>query len=149
MSVYFKKREFMGHIFHDRKGANLVAPIFICLLFLVAFPATVLAHAKLMRSTPPTGKKVEPPEKVELWFNELLDGQFNSIEIFPATQTNSTHHLNLAIGKPEVDPKDKTHLTITVKPLEPGKYFVDWRVLSLDGHSAPGRFQFEVVPKAK
>jgi len=139
----------MGHIFHDRKSAGLIAPISICILFLVTFPATVLAHAKLMRSAPPVGKKVESPEKIELWFNELLDGQFNSIEVFSAAEASSTNHTNLAIGKPEVDPKDKTHLTVTVKPLEPGKYFVDWRVLSLDGHSAPGRFQFQVAPKTK
>lgn len=139
----------MGHIFHNRKGASLAASMSICVFLLIAFPATVLAHAKLMRSAPQSGKKVASPEKVELWFNELLDGQFNSIEIFSATEANSTSHTNLAIGKPEVDPKDKTHLSIAVKTLEPGKYFVDWRVLSLDGHSAPGRFQFQVVPKVK
>jgi methionine-rich copper-binding protein CopC len=46
-----------------------------------------------------------------------------------------------------VDPKDRTHLMVKVGALKPGDYVVDWRVLSRDGHSAPGRITFTVKGK--
>ena len=111
----------------------------------LAVPLTALAHAKLVRSTPAQGEVQQSPSQVELWFNELLDVQFNSIVVFPASELNAKSHANLAKGAPQVDPQDQTHLTVALKPLPPGSYMVEWRVLSRDGHSAPGRFQFKVL----
>lgn len=104
------------------------------------------AHAKIVRSEPKDGATVHgSPKKIELWFNELLDDQFNTIEIFSAKEVAQKNRKNLAREKPEVDPKDRTHLTFKAPPLEPGSYAVEYRVLSRDGHSAPGRFTFTVA----
>lgn len=100
----------------------------------------------MMHSSPAAGAVTSsPPAKIDLWFNELLDGKFNSIEVFPAAQLTANSRPSLTIGEPQVDPHDRTHLVVQVKPLATGSYYVQWRVLSLDGHSAPGRFEFTVV----
>lgn len=87
------------------------------------------------------------PVAIELWFNELLEGGFNTIEIFPAQELKEKKHTNLAKEKPAVDAKDNTHLVLRVPTLAPGEYVVEWRVLSRDGHSAPGRLTFRVGKK--
>lgn len=109
-------------------------------------PDQALAHARLVRSNPAKkAELVQAPGLIELWFNELLDEGFNSIEVFPVSELNAKKPGNLAKGKAQVDPKDRTRLTIEVGPLAPGEYVVQWRVLSRDGHSAPGRFTFRVL----
>ena len=48
------------------------------------------------------------------------------------------------IGKPRVDPADRTRLTTDLGPLAPGAYVVQWKVLSRDGHGARGRVLFRI-----
>lgn len=113
-------------------------------------PLVALAHARLERSTPKNKSKLtEAPKQIDLWFSELLDAKFNSIEVYSSAELKATTHTNLAVGDPAVDPADKTHLSIGLKTLAPGDYTVDWRVLSQDGHSAPGRFSFRVLAPKK
>ncbi len=120
---------------------------FAVALFLAATPAA-FAHARLLRSSPPAGAELaRPPERIELWFNELLDDGFNSITVFPAAELASQKRTNLANGKPVVDPRDRTHLTLTIESLAPGNYVIEWRVLSRDGHSAPGRSTFRILAR--
>jgi methionine-rich copper-binding protein CopC len=125
----------------------LVATHVLIALVLVA-PFSALAHARLERSTPTDKSKLtESPKQIDLWFSELLDAaKFDTVVIYSSAELKATTHTNLALGDPTVDPKDQTHLTVMVKPLPPGDYTVDWRVLSQDGHSAPGRFSFHVLP---
>src|SRR5262249_59043546 len=86
----------------------------------------------------------EPPERIELWFSELLENEFNSVEIVRTTELAARHRTNLAQGAPTVDRDDRTHLLVPVPRLAPGTYAVEWRVLSRDGHSATGRFTFQI-----
>jgi methionine-rich copper-binding protein CopC len=107
--------------------------------------SSALAHAQLIKSSPADKTELkQSPAHVELWFNELLDEGFNTIEIFPAEELSAKTHSNFAKGKPKVDPNDRTHLTIDVSILKPGKYVIQYRVLSRDGHTAPGRLTFQV-----
>ena len=130
-------------------GYRLVGLGFLLALAL-ALPQTALAHAKLTRSSPADKASLtNAPQQIELWFSELLDDKFNSIEVVASKDVNAKPRVNLAQGEPKVDPKDRTHLTIELKALEPGEYTVDWRVLSRDGHSAPGRFTFRVLAPVK
>jgi methionine-rich copper-binding protein CopC len=120
--------------------------LFIGILTLAA-PGTALAHARLVKSTPASGAELaQAPEKVELWFSELLDGNFDNIGVYAAADVSSSTRTNLVVDQAKVDDKDRTHLAIGLKPLPPGVYFVEWRVLSLDGHTATGRFKFKVQP---
>jgi methionine-rich copper-binding protein CopC len=120
--------------------------VFIGMLVLAA-PGEAQAHARLVKSSPTSGTDLaQSPGKIELWFNELLDGNFDSIAVFPAADVGSKTRVNLVSEDAKVDEKDRTHLTVVIKPLPPGEYAVEWRVLSLDGHTATGRFKFKVIP---
>jgi methionine-rich copper-binding protein CopC len=120
-----------------------------CALGLVAvllIPAAAHAHARLLRSQPAKEAQLAtPPARIDLWFNELLDRGFNGIEVFAAAELQSKERTNLTRGAAAVDPTDRTHLSVPLPALPPGEYVVEYRVLSRDGHSAPGRFTFRVV----
>lgn len=117
----------------------------VAVLFFLTGIFSSWAHAQLIKSNPRDKAELnESPSRVDLWFNELLDNNFNSIEIIPAGELSAPKHSNLAKGKPEVDPADRTHLTVTVTPLKPGRYVIQYRVLSRDGHTAPGRISFQL-----
>lgn len=104
------------------------------------------AHARLVKSEPAKGAELSTaPEQLDLWFNELLEDGFNTIEVFSSADLAKTKHTNLAEGKVTVDTKDRTHLTVKLGSLAPGEYVVEWRVLSRHGHSAPGRITFRIA----
>jgi copper resistance protein C len=129
-------------------SSHLRGKAFILLTLLSAFACAPdgLAHARMIRSIPQKNAELSGiPKQIELWFNELLDDGFNSVEVFTAAELTSEHHTNLASEKAVVDPKDRTHLTVKLGPLSPGEYVVQWRVLSRDGHTAPGRLTFSVT----
>ena len=108
-------------------------------------PRGAQAHARLIRSTPGNQARLAaPPERVELWFSELLEGGFNSVEVVRAAEITAKPRTNLARGAPTVDRDDRTHMMVPVQELGPGDYAVEWRVLSRDGHTATGRFTFRV-----
>lgn len=107
------------------------------------------AHAKLVRSEPKDAARLSvAPKKIEIWFNELLDDEFNSVQVFRAKELSQRDRVNLVKAKPHVDAQERTHLLVDLPPLEPDNYVVEYRVLSRDGHSAPGRFTFTVLTKS-
>ena len=123
--------------------------LWAALIILTLIPIQVQAHARLVRSNPSDQAVLtSTPKQIELWFNELLEEKFNSVELFTAESAQSKERVNQADGTPKIDRKDRTHMIVTLKPLSPGEYVVEWRVLSRDGHSAPGRIRFRVsAPK--
>lgn len=127
------------------RPASTTGTLLVVLLASVAFPSSVQAHARVVRSVPKHKETVAvAPTRVELWFNELLDHGFNGIEVFAASELSSKQRVNLVRGEAKVDPKDRTHLSIELQALPPGEYIIEWRVLSRDGHSAPGRQSFTI-----
>jgi methionine-rich copper-binding protein CopC len=50
------------------------------------------------------------------------------------------------VGTGHVDAADRKQLVVPVRPLPPGRYKVDWKVLSVDTHRTEGSFAFEVKP---
>ncbi|MCX8071555.1 MAG: copper resistance protein CopC [Candidatus Binatia bacterium] len=108
-------------------------------------PNVCWAHARLLRSEPVNREVLRSsPPMIRLWFNELLDRGFHSIEVFVASELKAKRRRNLASGSPEVNPDDRTELRVRIPELSPGEYVVEYRVLSRDGHSAPGRITFEI-----
>jgi len=127
-----------------RRGSHLLI-LAGGLTLLVLSPLPVHAHARLVRSSPASRAQVEePPERIELWFSELLENGFNSVEVVRTGELTVPHRMNLAQGASTVDPDDRTHLVVPVPRLASGSYAVEWRVLSRDGHSATGRFTFKI-----
>jgi methionine-rich copper-binding protein CopC len=135
---------------HGAKGraATLRAGILLTLLAAACFFAgapRAEAHARMVKSSPAKDAKLDAaPGRIDLWFNELLEDGFNTLEVYPASELGAAKHGNFADGKVTVDEKDRTHLSVKLKTLAPGEYVADWRVLSRDGHSAPGRITFTV-----
>jgi len=120
----------------------------ICAVALISLLAvqSAFAHAQLTMSTPENKASLkESPAQVDLWFNELLDEGFNSVEVYPATELNAKLHTNMVMNDPRVDEKSQNHIVARLKPLQPGDYIVDYRVLSRDGHTAPGRITFTIL----
>lgn len=118
---------------------------FLLVCWLLA--SSVWAHARLVRSEPRDQAVLErAPDTVHLWFNELLDRGFHQITIFPSAERTAKQRTNFTDGEPRLDPADRTHLSISVRPLPPGEYVIEYRVFSRDGHTAPGRILFRVKP---
>lgn len=127
-------------------AARNFAAIFITLLLLLFGVNPAFAHARLTKSIPADKAKLTAaPKEIQFWFNELLDEGFNHVEIYSATELNSKNHTNLIKGEPAVDPTSHNRLTVTLQTLKPGNYIVDYRVLSRDGHTAPGRITFQLL----
>jgi len=117
----------------------------LILLLTIAAAPEAWAHARLVRADPKPGAELSAaPKRIELWFNELLENGFNTVKVFPAADLIAEKKRDFAKDKPQIDPEDRTHVIVQLTPLPPGDYIVEWRVLSRDGHSAPGRSTFRV-----
>jgi len=119
-----------------------LVPIALSGLVLLAgflVPPKALAHAKLIRSRPNASEALaEAPASVELWFNERLEDEFNSIEVVDSAGQK------VEDGHARVNPQDRTNLVARLTRLTHGQYVVHWKILSVDGHTARGRFIFSV-----
>ena len=130
------------------RNNKIVLSVGVAILLLWLGTSSALAHAQLLKAVPADKAQLkQAPAKVELWFNELLEDGFNSIEVIRASDLSSKTPPNLAKGKPKLDPADGTHLELELPALEPGEYAIQYRVLSRDGHTAPGRVMFRVLEK--
>lgn len=78
------------------------------------------------------------PAKIQLWFNERLEARYSSLSV---TDANGQR---VDLNNPQVPSEDPKQLTIGIKPLQPGKYNVKFRVLSVDGHVVEQNFPFIV-----
>lgn len=111
-----------------------LAGIIPLLLLLATGEAT--AHATLDHAEPRVGNKVAVlPREVTLWFTQKLEQAFSSI-----TVTNAAGQ-RVDIGKARVS---GNQMSVALRPGSSGIYRVNWRVLSVDAHTAQGDFTFEV-----
>jgi copper resistance protein C len=99
------------------------------------------AHAFLDRSNPAVGSTLKTaPAEVRIWFTEALEPAFSRIAV-----TNEGGG-NVTAGRATIDPKDPKLLEVKLRPLPPGTYRVEWRVVSVDTHPTQGDFAFTVAP---
>ncbi|SRR5579871_326388 len=98
-----------------------------------------LAHAHLVRATPAEGGTVKSaPNEVTLKFNERLEPAFSSAVI----RNSAGKQVDKADA--HVDKSDRTIVRVSLPPLEPGVYTVEWRAMSSDTHKVNGNFTFRV-----
>jgi methionine-rich copper-binding protein CopC len=96
------------------------------------------AHAFLDHADPRVGATVSrSPAQVTVWFTERLEPAFSTLKVMDAAGN-------------VIDAKDRKvdagSMRVTIpKVLAPGKYRVEWRVLSVDTHVTQGQFTFEVA----
>jgi len=97
------------------------------------------AHAHLVRATPAEGATVKSaPNEVTLKFNEKLEPAFSSAVI----RDSAGKQVDKADA--QVDKADRTVVRVSVPPLNPGVYTVEWRAMSSDTHKINGNFTFRV-----
>jgi methionine-rich copper-binding protein CopC len=98
-----------------------------------------LAHAHLVRATPTVGGTVhEAPAEVLLRFNEKLESAFSSLVV----RDSAGKQVDKADA--QVDKSDRLLMRVSLPPLTPGIYKVEWRVMSADTHKVNGNFTFVV-----
>ena len=103
-------------------------------------PVGALAHAFLDHAVPPVGGAVPtPPKEIRLTFSEGVEPRFSGIEL---TTSDGRAIATAAIR----DPADDKQLVLAVPNLAPGRYRVNWHVVSVDTHRTEGEFTFTVGP---
>jgi methionine-rich copper-binding protein CopC len=117
------------------KTARYLATISLALV--VSAPAA-RAHAFLDHASPLVGSTVSAPHEVRMWFTQALEPQFSAARVRSSA--------GAVVGTGHVDAADRKQLVVPVRPLPPGRYKVDWKVLSVDTHRTEGSFGFEVRP---
>lgn len=106
-------------------------------VIMMMFASAVLAHCFPDRSTPAAASVLSaPPSQVVVHF----DNQFK-----PATTTvrvlDENGDVVSGAGMPSSDDRS---LTVPLKALSPGQYFVKWRATSQDGDHTMGAYSFTV-----
>src|SRR5262249_7780616 len=92
-------------------------------------PTSVLAHAVLVKSVPAQRSTLaEPPPRVDLWSKERLEPAYSHASVTAAGGTQVDLRDTL------VSKEDARRLSLSLPPLQPGRYSVKFRVLSVDGH---------------
>lgn len=120
------------------KRHPLLPPAFVALC---VASSLARAHAFLDHAAPAVGSTVRaPPAQVKLWFTQALEPAFSTVRVVD----KANQRVDRADAK--VDPANATVLQISLPPLEPGRYRVVWRVLSVDTHVTEGDFTFDVAP---
>jgi|SRR5690348_15789502 methionine-rich copper-binding protein CopC len=119
---------------------NALIRIFVGVAIACSSPLAA-AHAFLDHAAPKVGSEVHaPPAEVTLWFTQELEPAFSTVRVTDGDGRQVDR------GDKRVDGSDRSVLRVSVPPLPPGKYRVQWRVLSVDTHVSEGDFTFTVTP---
>lgn len=126
-------------------------PALLALLLLTSalWVGAAAAHGVvLVRSEPAADSTVDsPPEQVRAWFNEELDVNGSTLQVFDAEGQQVDN------GDGGVDLYDPEHasMVVTLPPqLTNGHYIVRWyAVVAEDGDTAAGEFSFSIALPAQ
>jgi copper resistance protein C len=114
------------------------------LLHLVATVAVITAadaHAFLNQAVPQVGGAVPvSPKEIRLTFSEGVEPRFSGIEL--ATSDGRP----IVTGPAAAAPGDEKQFVLAVPLLAPGRYRVNWHVVSVDTHRTEGEYTFTVWP---
>ncbi len=122
--------------------ARGLAALGAVLLAFVVGAGPAAAHSVLLDTSPARGGTVATaPTAISLTFNEMPQGEFSTIHVTgPDGQRRDNGHVKV------VD-------DVVTEPLAgsrpAGRYVVDWRVVSADGHPVSGEFTFTAKTAAE
>ena len=124
-----------------RRSAALLQGLLAFWLLLWCGPA--LAHARLSETYPANGDDLtEPPEQVQLQFNEPVEAEFDPIKVYG----QEGDRVDEEDARVSVD--NRRLLVADLGELSEGSYTVEWRVTSADGHPIDGGYEFAVDASA-
>lgn len=97
-------------------------------------------HLALVKSEPANAARlVKAPTAIDLWFT-----QKPNLKLTRVVLTNATHD-TIKLKAPALADTSGKHVSAAlVGALARGKYDVNWRTLSRDGHAVAGKFAFSV-----
>jgi copper resistance protein C len=97
------------------------------------------AHPQIDHAVPPVGSTVttSPPE-IRIFFTQALNPAQSGIDLAADSGTPVT------TGRAVVDTADPQQMALKLPVLAPGKYRVNWHVVSTDGHPLDGHYTFEI-----
>ena len=121
-----------------RSRAGFCAGLTSLALSIVTFAVTADAHSILLHATPSPGTRVRAPSRVTLRFNNRIEKRLSRVRL--VDERGGTRDLAVA------EDGAADWLTAGVPAITPGRYRVEWQVLSTDGHVVAGRFTFTVTP---
>lgn len=118
---------------------NWRVAIFVTFVFisLSMYGGTAFAHAKLVKSDPPNRATLNvAPKQIQLWFNEEIEGNFATISLQDADGNTITD------ASPEAVPDDLKSVVLPLTEITPGRYTVNFRIMSTDGHVVESNYNF-------
>jgi methionine-rich copper-binding protein CopC len=99
------------------------------------------AHSLLLESVPAPGATLKaPPQELMLRFNNRIEKSLSRVRLVDARGADQPLVVSVVAGG------RADRLTATVPSLGPGRWRVEWQVLSTDGHVVSGRFDFTLTP---
>ena len=114
---------------------RLAAPGALLALLLAVAPAD--AHSLLLESSPAANSALAAsPTELRLRFNNRIEKRLSRLRL--VNERGEARDLTLATDGAA------DWLTAPVPAIAPGRYRVEWQVLSTDGHVVTGRFGFTV-----
>jgi methionine-rich copper-binding protein CopC len=105
----------------------------------LAVAGAASAHSILLDAVPAANAAVTAPLQASLRFNNRIEKPLSRLRL--VDERGRRHELAVA-------PRDggPDRLTASVPALVPGRYRLEWQVLSADGHVVSGSYAFRVVP---
>ena len=121
-------------------GSDAIKKIIVLTAAACLFGQAAFAHAFLDRASPSVGSEVSgSPPTLSLTYTEPVEPLFSAVHVTDANGARVDE------GKP-VPHEDGRILQVSLKPLAPGVYTVEWHVTSVDTHKTEGHFTFTVKP---
>lgn len=117
-----------------KNNRGILAIVLLALLMFGIVPGSAFAHSALVSAVPAESTDSEVTEIV-LTFNESID---KGSKLTVTNESGDTQSMK------EIIIKGKTMTGSLENPLPSGKYAVDWRIISADGHPLKGNYAFEV-----
>jgi copper resistance protein C len=112
----------------------------LCALALCGSAGSAFAHAHLKSADPAENATLAAaPTALKLQFSEGLEIKFSGVKVTGP----SKDEVELGPAAPGGDTALDVLITGT---LAPGKYKVDWHILSKDGHKTKGSYYFTIKP---
>ena len=113
--------------------------ISLAMLSLLFQVNSVLAHATLVKSDPPRRASLSSsPKQIQLWFNEKIEGSYASVTVLDSNKKSITEN------NPEVVLDDPKSVVLNIPQMEPARYTVQYRVMSVDGHVIASSYDFSI-----
>lgn len=111
----------------------------LAMLSLLFQANSALAHATLVKSDPPRRASLSSsPKQIQLWFNEKIEGSYASVTVLDSNKKSITEN------NPEVVLDDPKSVILNIPQMEPGRYTVQYRVMSVDGHVIASSYDFSI-----